>query len=127
MAGRELSRAAWENLLGNGEGGNQSQPSRSPLLESPSYPVILSQSPDADALRKKPKNEWRDFGLKDPPNRDTRRRIFLLDQLQDVACDQVRFWCGVHVLFQSCPRFCDFILIKCGIGFHDRVIEVGVY
>src|SRR5436190_1813045 len=84
---QESSAAAWENLASAGETVTLSRPSRSPLPEWASYSVIHSQSPDADALRKKAKNEWCDFGLKASTNRKTRRRIFLLDQFQDVACD----------------------------------------
>jgi hypothetical protein len=57
------------------------------IFATPSYSVISLQTPDANALRQKPENKRRDLRLKQIANRDPRRRIRCVDQLENVFGD----------------------------------------
>src|SRR5947208_430919 len=81
----------------------------------PSYPVIFFQAPDTETLWQKSKNYGRDLRLKCVAYRDPRRRICLIDQLENMACDKFGRRRAFHIAIDCFPGFCQ-------VGFVSRVV-----
>ena len=84
----------------------------------PSYPIIFFQAPDTKTLWQKSKNYGRDLGLKCVAYRDPRRRICLIDQLENMACDEFRRRRGSFILRSTAFQvFARFALYRESFGF----------
>src|SRR5947209_8677940 len=87
--------------------------------------VVVFQTPDADALRQKTKDEWRDRRLEGAADCDARRRIFLVNQSRNLPGNKVGLGRFPHVFIDHPPRVLDEFGVTriATISLRDDVVE----
>src|SRR6516165_3807274 len=69
------------------------------------------QSPNPDALWKKPEDHRRNFRFEYIAHSYSRWRLHSVDQLENMPCDEIRAWRVFHGVFDDFPCFGDFCIV----------------